>query len=201
MRKSILRTAFTFVFVGALALSGAVTQYTGMGQVKADSKLMQGACPQLNQVTGISFNDEEDEIFWNKVPNATRYRVTLTDVEGYTYSNWAYDPSIRYWNFEDEEWRKEIVDAEGDKETVYKYVSGLSGAYTVTVTPVDGTGYYFAETNLTWAQVQDKYYSLPNFWDFYDYDSIQDASGNSIYTVYQHPTYPQQQLILMCYLM
>lgn len=137
MKHKFLKTFFTLVLAGTLAVSGVCSNWTGMENVEA-AKIV--APTTLGQVTGIRYDVKTEKITWNKVVGATEYVITLKDSEGYSYSyDWGTSNLyISKGTFEGENWINEA----GKK----KYVSSLNGAYSVSIVARDRESYYVVQS-------------------------------------------------------
>lgn len=120
MKKKMVKGLLTLSLVGALALSGVPSAGTGLNAVEA-AKIV--AKTDLSAVTGIGYNAKDKQIYWNKVPNATKYYISVTDMRG-NEVHWDYE----YIPRDD--------------------VSLSAGTYNVSIKAVDTSGAYVAAADV-----------------------------------------------------
>lgn len=110
MKNKLVKGLLIFSLAGALSVSGVATMGTGLNEVDAAQIV---GYSSLSAVTGIGYDADSNKIYWNKVPNAVYYEVTI----GNFGTVRTYYPSYS--------------------------VSGFSaGTYSITVKAVDSTSAY-----------------------------------------------------------
>lgn len=156
MKRNMFKPVFAFGLAVAVTFGslGAGIPAVSAAQTSGLSTFKPAASDTLAQVTGVAYNVQKDYLYWDKVKDADRYVVTLTDAEGYTttfstssekiditryysyrevYTGW--DPVEgskyaygNYWNG-GVNWKK----TNADGTTSSKSPCPLASAYTVTV--------------------------------------------------------------------
>lgn len=116
----------------------------------------------LAQVTGITYDKASNRIYWNAVPNATRYYYTLTDTKTGVVGPEFYTSGL-------------FIDTQ--------YVP--DGSYTISVHAMARDVYYLFQANVTW----DKYQT--DWIDGDNYNYANDKRGeDALYNHYRRPVGP-----------
>lgn len=169
MRKKIFKPVLAFGLAVAVTFGSLGTGIPAVSTVEA-AKNATGET--LAQVTGVAWNAAQQYLYWNKVADANKYTITVTDAEGYfktfTTSSLKYDFSSdyyygEYWDaaqdkfvegyrWNDGSWKKNNADG----TTSSKYSYPVAASYTVTVSAKNDSERYIIAQDLPRAE-WDKY--------------------------------------------
>lgn len=150
MRRNMFKPVFALGLAVAVTFGSLGTGIPGGSTVVASelSTFKPAASETLAQVTGVAYNAAKDYLYWNKVKDADRYVITLTDAEGYSrtfetsYEKYDFTNYYRYQEVWDSAagkyvygnyWNGGWTKKNGDGTTSYKYPCAVASAYTVTV--------------------------------------------------------------------